>query len=165
MNCRRSEIRFRFDELAITGPSRSLSRDVTGFRTDCRQTAPYSPEPRTGHRPNPTAAPHASSVDGTLHTLWLPPKVAAFPCNGCQHNFALGQPGKTTRLSCGTGNPYLYLCSASPHLGAMYMTWVSTMRRRWPCGNVAYANVIPSRLRDCGSQPSLKSRRSGSLKA
>ena len=37
-----------------------------------RQTAPYSPEPRTGHRPDrtETAAPHASGVGETLHTLW-----------------------------------------------------------------------------------------------
>ena len=35
-----------------------------------RLTAPYSPRARTGHRPDRTAtgAPHASSVDETLHT-------------------------------------------------------------------------------------------------
>jgi hypothetical protein len=42
---------------------------------------------RTGHRPDrtATAAPHASGVDETLHTLWRSPKVGAF-------SVALGGP-------------------------------------------------------------------------
>jgi hypothetical protein len=37
-----------------------------------------------------SASPHAFGVDEIVHTLWLSPKVAAFRCNRCQHNFALG---------------------------------------------------------------------------
>jgi hypothetical protein len=42
-------------------------------------------------RPDRTAAarPHAFSVDDILRTLWWSPRVAAFPCTGWQHNFAL----------------------------------------------------------------------------
>jgi hypothetical protein len=61
--------------LGIGGPSVYQSCELP-----VRLTAPYSPRARTGHRPDRTAtgAPHASSVDETLHTPWCSPKVAAY---------------------------------------------------------------------------------------